>query len=133
MTDKGALRMNPMHWLPPMFSGKSSVKGQAHWDKWEYYIEFQGLEAPRGANHDHRVTRFKGTLKDEAKTWYTGQGNMSFAQLQERFLARFGRIPTLDEDHQTLMNARLEPGETFDHFAAKLEVTRARLGIDGVQ
>jgi hypothetical protein len=122
---------NPMHYMLQAFLEKTSDNGQAHWEKWLDYIEFQGLAAPAGQNAvDERVNRFKVTLKEDARTWFSNQGpGMTFVQLRDRFIQRFGRVPTQDEDHQTLMNAHLEPGETFEDFAAKLELAGNRLGI----
>ena len=121
---------NPMHYMRQAFLGKASENGAVHWSKWIDYLEFQGLGAPAGQNADQRVNRFKATLRDDARTWFSNQdAAMTFAQLRERFIQRFGRVPTQDEDHQTLMNARLEPGETFEDFAAKLELAGKRLAM----
>ena len=89
----------------------------------------QELGPPANDLPDERVRRFKTCLKNEARTWISAQGAMTYEQLQARFLARYGRQPTEDEDQQTLANARLQPGQTYEAFAEKLETAGQRLNF----
>jgi hypothetical protein len=118
---------NPNHWLPKPFAGKLGERGEHHWQKWEDYVALQGLGAPGGNAPDLRVVRFKATLVGEARMWLAGAGELTYAQLRVAFLARYGRVPTEDEDYQTMLEARLQVGESYEDFAGRLITVGARL------
>lgn len=120
---------------PRPFTGTDPKENAvAHWRKWQDYCRIVGWVAPADGADDNRVVNFVLALSDAAREWYdTLVEGVTYAQLEEAFKSRFGKLPTAEVDMLQLTNMKKTVGESYQEFGEKILQKTNRVGLNDAQ
>ncbi len=115
-----------------VFSGKPGEDAVSHMYAFRDWIVELQTDKPaydRIHGHERQVELFKTTLRGDARLWIENLRFATIEILQERFLQRWSKTPTRDQDISSLGRSQIKPGESVNQYTDRMTQVCGRIGL----